>query len=74
VTLLLLIVVLRATIAAELRLPGWEASDCETGPCPPDTPHHRFPLIGPAAPPICFRTCSMSIKVEMAPTWRSAAL
>jgi hypothetical protein len=35
----------------------------------------RLPLV-PAAmryPPICFRTCSTSIKVEMAPIWAFCA-
>jgi hypothetical protein len=46
VTLLLLIAGLRETIAAEFWLPGWEASGCEAERCPPDTPHHGFPLMG----------------------------
>jgi hypothetical protein len=67
VTLLLLIVGLRETIAAEFWLPGWEASDCEAEPCPPDTPHHGFPADGRTAPPIWAATWIARVTVVTAP-------
>jgi len=33
----------------------------------------RWPRSARADPPICFRTCSTSIKVEMAPIWAFCA-